>query len=114
MCLIEYIVSGEDVDGHMVMEPHTYLSYAQRHTYNFHNDLGFSRQKLNKMKLHLDQYKSTVEIFKPLMFGNRFQIDLRIRRLDYGTGSFEIEYSYFNQNDERCALMRSENRMERL
>lgn len=114
MCTIEYKVSGSDVNDHMVMETHSYYAFSLRHIYNFLNDLGFSRQKLNSMKVCFHEQRSHIQIAKPLMFGTKFNIELRIRRLDYDSGSFEITYTFLNSSNERCASIRSECQIKRM
>lgn len=108
MCIIEYRVSGEDVNDHMVMESHAYYTYSLRHIFNFLYNLGFSKQKLNKMKVHIYERKSNIEIFRPLMFGNNFKIDIEIRRLDHSTGFFIIKYNYLNSDNKLSATIKSE------
>lgn len=108
MCTIRYRVSGTDVNDHMVMETHAYYAYSLRHIYNFLNELGFSRQNLNKMKIYPHVQRTHLEIFKPLMFGINFLIELKIRRYNYNSARFEMNFSYLNSSFECCATMKSE------
>lgn len=114
MCKIEYRVSGDDVNDFMVMETYAYYAYSLRHIYNFMNELGYSRLKLNKLKICLNEQRSHIEIFKPLMFGNEFIIELRVRRLNYNLGYFEITCSYFNSRYQRCAIVKSQCKIQRM
>lgn len=105
---IDYRVKGEDVNDHMAMESHSYFSYSTRHVYNFLFQLGYSRQRLNKLSIMPLEQKSYFELIRPLMFGNHFNIMLHVKTYDPYIGSFELKNSFFNSSNELCAIITSE------
>lgn len=105
---MDYQVKGEDVNDHMTMEGHAYFSYSLRHIYNFLFQLGYSRQKLNRLKIHLQEQKSHFEMYKPLMFGNNFKIFLSIGESN-NNATFEVKNRFLNSKNELCAVIVSEN-----
>ena len=111
---IDYRVKGEDVNDHMAMESRAYHSYSTRHIYNFLFQLGYSRQRLNKLRIIPQEQKSHFELIKPLMFGNSFSIILHVKTYDPYIGSFELKNSFFNSNKELCAIITSETTLNSL
>lgn len=106
---MDYQVKGEDVNDYMTMEGHAYFSYSLRHIYNFLFQLGYSRQKLNRLKIHLQEQKSHFEMYKPLMFGNNFKIFLSIGESNDNARLFEVKNRFLNSKNELCAVITSEN-----
>ena len=108
MFSFDYKVLGSDVGDCMIMESHAYFSYSLRHMYNFLFTLGYSKQKLNRQNIRFQEQKSHFEQFKPLMFGNHFNLELDVKGHNPQEGFLDIKNCFYNTKDELCAIINAE------
>lgn len=95
-----YVVKGEDVDDYMVMENTSYLSYSFRLLYHFLFQKGYSKEKLNALKLGLKEGNHTLMIYKNLMFTQAFSVEMDYC---YSNGNININSYFFNAQNVICA-----------
>ena len=99
-----YKVKGEDVNDFMVMQHFAYLSYASNVLHTFLFEKGYSRQKLNTLKIGLQESSEELIHYKHLMFGQAFFVDLELY-LKADDGKISIKNSFFNQRNELCTVV---------
>lgn len=94
-----YVVKGEDVDDYMAMENEAYLSYSLRLLYHFLFEKGYSREKLNTLKLGLKEGNHALTSYKNLMFTEQFSVEMYYF---YTNEKLNIKSSFFNAKNELC------------
>lgn len=98
-----YQVKGEDVNDFMVMQHFAYLLYASRIVQVFLFEEGYSRQRLNNLKIGLEECGEELIHYKQLMFGQTF---LAVLEFTPGTNSklkVRANIRFFNARNELCA-----------
>lgn len=100
-----YVVTGEDVNDFMVMENTAYLSYALRMLYHFLFEKGYSREKLNRLQLGLQEGNHTLIYYKKLMFTENFFVEM-----DYCCKNEKVKMKnrFYNSQKELCAEITQE------
>lgn len=100
-----YVVTGEDVDGDMVMQSNAYVSYTLRLLYYFLFYNGFSREKLNASHLGLQEKNHDLVSYKNLMFTEPFFVEMRHCYIE---DKINIKSCFFNSKKECCAEVTKE------
>lgn len=95
-----YVVNGEDVDDCMVMEDASYLSYALRLLHYFLFEKGYSKEKLNRLKLDLKAGDYGLVSYKKLMFTEQFSVEMNYC---YKKEMLNVKSYYFNSQNFLCA-----------
>lgn len=95
-----YTVTGEDVNDIMEMESPAYSSYTIKLLYHFLFHNGFSKEKLNALKLSFQEGNNEFFCYKNLMFTESFLIEMKHCHID---DKIKIKSSFFNAKNECCA-----------
>lgn len=103
-----YEVKGEDVNDFMVMQHFAYLSYASRIVDVFLFEEGYSRQKLNNLKIGLQECGEELIHHKQLMFGQTFFVNLEFATITNNKQKVNTKVCFFNIKKELCAVVFSE------
>lgn len=97
-----YVVRGQDVDDCMVMEDTAYLTCALRLVYHFLFEKGYSKERLNTLKLDLMVKDFKLISYKKLMFTEQFSLEMSYC---YKKEMMNIKSHYFNSENFLCAEM---------
>lgn len=100
-----YVVSGEDVNGNMVMEDTAYIAYTLRLLYLFLFHNGFSRQKFNNLNIGLQEKNHVLVCYKNLMFTEPFVVEIKYF---YIADKISVKNYFFNSKNECCAEVTEE------
>lgn len=104
----KYTVKGEDVNDFMVMENAAYLKYTSKLVDTFLFVNGFTKLKMNSLKVGLQKKNDTIEQYKQFMFTEPFTVNLNFIALDMCEQKMNIEIRFFNQKKELCTVVNRE------
>lgn len=100
-----YKVKGKDVNDFMVMQNASYLYYSSKIVETFLFVKGFTKLKMNSLKVGLQNNSDQIVLYKPLFFTQRFYIDLEFKNIVYSNQKMSISIHFYNENNELCATI---------
>ncbi|MFK8061242.1 MAG: thioesterase family protein [Polaribacter sp.] len=103
-----YTVKGEDVNDFMVMQNTAYLKYASKLVETFLFVKGFSKLKMNTLKVGLQKKNDTIKQHHNLMFTQSFSVELKFKELGFCEQKMQIEVLFYNHKKELSALITRE------
>ncbi|WP_435415687.1 thioesterase family protein [Polaribacter aestuariivivens] len=100
-----YKVKGEDVNDFMVMQNSAYLKYASivMETFLFVN--GFTKLKMNNLKVGLQKNNDQIIQQKQLLFTQPFITKLELKSLGVCEQKMSIAVHFFNEKEELCTTV---------
>ncbi|WP_282079111.1 hypothetical protein [Aquimarina algiphila] len=99
-----YKVKGEDVNDFMVMQDIAYHRYASSILETFLFEIGYSKQKLNTLKIGLQKCQEELVHHKPLMFMQNFFLNLELLDSNNNEREISIRTRFFDTNNGLCAI----------
>lgn len=101
-----YKVKGEDVNDFMVMQNSAYLNYASKlfDTFLFVN--GFTKLKMNSLKIGVQKSNDQIEHYKYLMFTQEFTIDLNFKEIGICEKKMFVEINFYNHKNDLFAKVK--------
>lgn len=104
----KYTVKGEDVNDFMLIENSAYLKYTSKLVETFLFVNGFTKLKMNSLKVGLQKKNDTIKQYKHLMFTEVFTVKLNFIALGMCEQKMNIEICFYNQKNELCAVVKRE------
>tara|TARA_R110002073_G_scaffold15953_2_gene62103 strand:- start:34024 stop:34446 length:423 start_codon:yes stop_codon:yes gene_type:complete len=105
MFIRSFKVKGEDVNDFMVMQNFAYLSHSSKLIEVFLLEKGFSKLKLNSLKIGWQKTNDTLINKKHLMFAEFFSIELSVFDEDKEEGVTRVSVDFHNTKNELCATL---------
>ena len=103
-----YKVNGVDVNDFMVMQNAAYLNYATKIVETFLFVNGFTKLKMNTLKVGLQKKNDIVKQYKPLLFTQSFSVELEFKRLDSSEQKMSISINFYNDKEDLCTTVKRE------
>jgi acyl-CoA thioesterase FadM len=103
-----YTVKGEDVNDFMVMQNAAYLIYSSKLIETFLFVKGFSKLKMNTLKVGLQKKNDQIIQFKPLFFTQAFSIELEFKNFLFTNQKMNVAIHFYNQEKELCSTITRE------
>ena len=105
MFVRSFKVKGEDVNDFMVMQNFAYLSLASKLIEVYLYEQGFSKLKLNTLKIGWQKINDTLINKKHLMFAEPFTVQLNFTDLIIDKKSTKASVDFYNSKNEFCAKL---------
>ncbi len=99
-----YKVKGEDVNDFMVMQDFAYHSYTSSILAAFLFEKGYSKHKLNALKIGLQKCDEELIYIKHLMFMQHFFLNLEFPDVTDNKQKINVRSRFFNVKNELCAM----------
>jgi acyl-CoA thioesterase FadM len=100
-----YKVEGEDVNDFMVMQNIAYLKYSSKLMETFLFNKGFTKLKMNSLKVGLQKSNDQIIQKKHLMFTQGFTVQLEFVKLNFESNKMNVKIHFFNNKEEICATV---------
>ncbi len=97
-----YKVKGEDVDDFMIMQDFAYYSYASSILKSYLYEKGYSKHKLNTLKIDFQEFSQKIIYQKHLMFTQSFFVNLEFIGTNNNGQKVNIRNRFFNTKNELC------------
>ncbi len=97
-----YKVKGEDVDDFMIMQDFAYYSYASSILKSYLFEKGYSKHKLNTLKIDFQEFSQKIIYQKHLMFTQSFFVNLEFIGTNNNGQKINIRNRFFNTKNELC------------
>ena len=101
-------VKGEDVNDFMVMQNFAYLEYSAKLLEVFLFEKGFSRLKLNRLKIGWQKTNDRLVNKKQLMFTDSFTVRLNFSDEKLNNLSRRMFVDFYDNKNELCASLITE------
>lgn len=103
-----YKVRGIDVNGFMIMQNVAYITYATKLIEVFLTEKGYSKNRLNKLKIGLQKRNEQVFCTKPLMFNQLFTVAFTVDDFIDNGNTLKTSVIFYNEDKEVCARVITE------
>ncbi|MFY0603415.1 MAG: hypothetical protein JXQ93_05665 [Flavobacteriaceae bacterium] len=103
-----YTVKGEDVNDFMVMQNFAYLKYTSKLIEIFLLDKGFSKHKLNELKIGWQKNNDQLQNKKKLMFTESFSAELVFHSKLTSNDYIQTIVKFYNSKQELCSTLITE------
>ncbi|MDT7832939.1 hypothetical protein RQM59_11145 [Flavobacteriaceae bacterium S356] len=103
-----YTVKGEDVNDFMVMQNFAYLKYTSKLIELFLLEKGFSKPKLNDLKIGWQKNNDQLKNSKKLMFMESFSAVLEFDTSAISGNRTHTIVRFFNEKKEVCSTVVTE------
>lgn len=103
-----YKVRGVDVNGFMVMQNVAYVTYATKLIEVFLTEKGYSKNRLNKLKIGLQKRSEQIFCTKPLMFNQFFTVALTVDDFLNNGDILKVSVIFYNEQKEESAKVTTE------
>jgi len=103
-----YKVKGEDVNDFMVMQNAAYLNYSSKLFETFLFNKGFTKLKMNTLKVGLQKTKDNIHQYKPLLFTQAFSVDLKFKSIAFSNQKMSVSIHFYNDKNELCTTITRE------
>lgn len=103
-----YTVKGEDVNDFMVMQNAAYLSYSSKILETFLFVKGFTKLKMNALKVGLQKKNDQIIQYKPLLFTQAFSVDLEFKNILFSNQKMNVSIHFYNDKKELCTTITRE------
>ena len=108
MFIRNFKVKGGDVNDFMVMQNFAYLAYSSKLIEVFLLEKGFSRLKLNSLKIGWQKVNDVLINKKRLMFAEPFFMQLHFKNENRVDATTRISIDFYNAKNELCATLAAE------
>ena len=102
-----YTVKGEDVNDFMVMQNFAYLKYTSKLIEIFLLDKGFSKPKLNDLKIGWQKNNDQLKNKKKLMFTESFSVEIEFSIITPNECIHTV-VKFYNSEEELCSTVITE------
>jgi acyl-CoA thioesterase FadM len=103
-----YTVNGKDVNDFMVMQNAAYLSYSSKLLETFLFVKGFTKLKMNTLKVGLQKKNDQILQYKPLLFTQAFSVDLEFKSIAFSNQKMKVSIDFYNDKKELCTTITRE------
>ena len=103
-----YTVKGIDVNDFMVMQNAAYLNYSSKLIETFLFVKGFTKLKMNTLKVGLQNRNDQFLQYKSLMFTEAFSVDLEFKSIAFSNQKMNVCIHFYNQQKELCTTITRE------
>ena len=103
-----YKVKGADVNDFMVMQNAAYLNYSSKLLETFLFVKGFTKIKMNALKVGLQKKNDQILQYKPLLFTQNFSVDLEFKSLAFSNQKMNVSIHFYNDKKELCTTITRE------
>lgn len=103
-----YTVKGDDVNDFMVMQNAAYLKYSSKLLETFLFVKGFTKLKMNTLKVGLQKKNDQIQQYKPLLFTQSFSIELEFKNIVFSNNKMNVIIHFYNQEKELCTTITRE------
>lgn len=103
-----YKVKGEDVNDFMVMQNAAYLNYSSKLLETFLFVKGFTKLKMNTLKVGLQKKNDQIVQYKPLLFTQPFSVDLEFKSIAFSNQKMKVSIHFYNDKKELCTTITRE------
>lgn len=103
-----YKVKGTDVNDFMIMQEFAYHSYASSILTSFLFEKGFSKSKLNSLKINFQRVPKKTISYTPLLFTQHFTVSLEFLSISEDKRKMQIQNRFFNNQNKLCATVCTE------
>ncbi len=100
-----YKVKGDDVNDFMVMQNAAFLNYASKIVETFLFTNGFTKQKMNALKVGLQENNDIITQYKPMLFTQSFSVKLEFNSLGLCNQKMNIAIHFYNEKQELCTTV---------
>ncbi|SHI41490.1 thioesterase family protein [Aquimarina spongiae] len=104
----KYKVTGKDVDDFMIMHGGAYQAYIYAILDSFLFEKGYSKRKLDHLKVRLQKCKEEFTYQKHLMFTQDFFLNMEFLSTAEDLSKIYVRSRFFNSNNELCAVSNTE------
>lgn len=103
-----YKVKGEDVNDFMIMQNFAYLTYSSKLLEVFLLEKGFSKLKLNSLKIGWQKNNDRLINKKRLMFTESFTVHLNFSNTNHKENKTTVHIDFYNAKSELCTTLMTE------
>lgn len=103
-----YTVKGNDVNDFMVMQNAAYLHYSSKLLETFLFVKGFTKLKMNTLKVGLQKKNDKITQYKPLLFTQSFLVELEFKNILFTNNKMNVVIHFYNQENELCTTITRE------
>lgn len=103
-----YTVKGEDVNDFMVMQNAAYLKYSSKILDTFLFVKGFTKMKMNSLKVGLLKKNDKIQQYKSLLFTQPFSIELEFQNILFTNQKMNVAIHFYNQERVLCTTITRE------
>ncbi|MEW7292162.1 hypothetical protein [Aquimarina sp. 2304DJ70-9] len=103
-----YKVKGEDVDDFMIMQDFAYHSYTLSIFNTFLFQKGYSKHKVDTLKMGLQKCKEELIYQQHLMFTQHFSVHLEFIDSINTKQKLSLRSRFFNSENELCVTVNTE------
>ncbi|MEE9407951.1 MAG: thioesterase family protein [Polaribacter sp.] len=100
-----YKVNGEDVNDFMVMQNAAYLSYSSKLVETFLFVNGFTKLKMNTLKVGIQKNNDQIIQHQQLFFTQDFSVKLEFKNIGFCAQKMNIAIHFYNEKQELCATV---------
>ena len=104
----DYKVKGEDVNDFMVMQNAAYLTYSSKLLETFLFVKGFTKLKMNTLKVGLQKKNDKITQHKPLLFTQAFSVYLEFKSIAFSNQKMKVSIHFYNDKKELCTTITRE------
>jgi acyl-CoA thioesterase FadM len=103
-----YTVKGNDVNDFMVMQNAAYLNYSSKLLETFLFVKGYTKLKMNSLKVGLQKKNDQIIQYKPLLFTQAFSIELEFKNILFTNQKMCVAIHFYNIDKELCTTINRE------
>ena len=103
-----YRVNGNDVNDFMVMQNAAYLNYSSKILETFLFVKGFTKLKMNSLKVGLEKKNDQITQYKPLLFTQDFSVELEFNSIAFSNQKMKVSVHFYNAKKELCTTITRE------
>ncbi len=92
----------------MVMQNAAYLKYSSKILETFLFVKGFTKLKMNTLKVGLQKKNDQILQYKPLLFTQAFSIELEFKNILFINQKMNVAIHFYDQNKELCSTITRE------
>ncbi len=108
MIVRTYKVRGEDVNDFMIMQNFAYLTYSSKLLEVFLQEKGFSKLKLNSLKIGWQKSNDRLINKQRLMFTEPFIVHLNFSKANQEENKTTVHIDFYNAKNELCTALITE------
>ena len=103
-----YTVKGSDVNDFMVMQNAAYLNYSSKLIETFLFVKGFTKLKMNTLKVGLQKKNDQILQYKPLLFTQAFSVNLEFKNIAFSNQKMNVSIHFYYDKKELCTTITRE------
>lgn len=92
----------------MVMQNAAYLNYSSKLLETFLFVKGFTKLKMNSLKVGLQKKNDQISQYKPLLFTQAFKVELEFKNMLFTSKKMHVAIHFYNDKQELCTTIKRE------